>query len=137
MRNVIARSLIAHSRSKPARAGGLAVRVDADGNRTGSRYHNDSGLTVKRAFERRARIGDKLEPAHVQCFVQRVFHRVIVNRMVYARYRSASGVDVTKVDSSLSARVGDGLIDVRDGFFQSDAQRVCGAAEAFADDPIF
>jgi hypothetical protein len=56
-----------------------------------------------------------------------------MNRVIDARYRSACGVYVFKLDTSLLAGVRHCLLDVRDCFFKSGAQWVRRAAEALAD----
>jgi len=58
-----------------------------------------------------------------------------MNWMINSGDRSASGIYVTELDSCLGARIGDGLVDVGDRVFQSDSQRICGAAEPFAKYP--
>jgi hypothetical protein len=45
----------------------------------------------------------------------------------------ARRVDVAHFDFGLSARIGDRLVYVSDRFFKTNPQRVCRAAEAFAD----
>jgi len=56
--------------------------------------------------------------------------------MINSGDRGASGIYVTELDACLGARVDNCLVDMGDRVFQSYSQRVCSAAEPFAEYPV-
>ena len=86
---------------------------------------------VERTRKRRPEIRDKEETVNSKQLLERVLHRVEVDRVVHTRECEASGADRPAPDARVLAGFRHRSIEIGKRFIEADAQRIRPAGQCF------